>query len=271
MLLLSPLRTQAQPAAETPGCEPSVSIPVGYSLVFADAFEDVGLDQTKWQYRYPDRPYMAGYNSREMITQPGDGYLHLSTSYRDGRYYTGMLQSIDHFQYGYFEACIRFQSLQGHHGAFWLQSPLYGQYPDDPGRSGAEIDVIEFFGSGRERHDAEQNVYWNAYGSGDLEERSHEIRYAQQFGAELSDSFHAFGLLWTPDEYVFFIDGVETWRTSEGLSQTEEYVVLSLVTAAWENARLSADLLPDEMLVDYVRVYTISCPMLESSTLSKGY
>ena len=256
ILLLSPILSQAQAETEAQGCKPSMSIPAGYSPIFADEFDDVGLDLTQWEYRYPNRPYLAGFNSETTIIQPGDGYLHLVTSYQNGTFYTGMIQSLDRFQYGYFEACIRFQSLQGHHGAFWLQSPLYGQYLNDAGRSGAEIDVIEFFGSGRQEHDAEQNVYWNPYKPEQLEERSYEISYHQQFGAELSDTFHTFGVLWTSNEYVFFIDGVETWRTSEGLSHIPENVVLSLVTSSWENARLDISRLPDdEMLMDYVRVY----------------
>lgn len=258
ILLLFPIRGQGQTATEEPSCAPSTSIPVGYSLVFADEFEGAQLDQTAWEHRYPNRPYLAGYNSEATISQPGDGYLHLVTSYENGTFYTGMLQSLEHFQYGYFEACIQFQSLQGHHGAFWLQSPLYGHYLDDPGRSGAEIDVIEFFGSGRGQHDAEQNVYWNPYKSEQLQERSHEVSYYQQFGAELSDTFHMFSLLWTANEYVFFIDGIETWRTSEGLSHIPQNVVLSLVTSSWENARLDVSKLrDDEMLVDYVRVYAL--------------
>lgn len=254
LVMVAQIQAQAISTPEVPGCAQSIAAPAGYLLVFADDFDGAELDLTRWQHRYSGA-YQVGYNRPEAVVQPGDGYLHLVTSYEDPTVYTGMLRTIEHFRYGYFEACIQFQSLEGHHGAFWLQSPLYGRYLDDTGRSGAEIDIIEFFGSGRKQHDAEQNVYWNAYDSGRLEARSHELRYRQDFGAELSDDFHAFGLLWTHDEYVFFIDGVETWRTSEGISQTQEYIVLSLITSTWENARLVVDQLPDTMLVDYVRVY----------------
>lgn len=254
LLLVTQSQAQAGSSSDASVCEQSITVPAGYSLVYTDEFDGAELDLTRWQHRYLGR-YQAGYNRPEAIVQPGDGYLHLVTRYEDKKVYTGMIRTIEQFQYGYFEACIRFQSLQGHHGAFWLQSPFYGRYLDDPARSGAEIDIIEFFGSGRQQHDSEQNLNWNAYDSGRLEARSHELRYRQDFGAELSDDFHTFGLLWTHEEYVFFIDGVETWRTSEGISQTEEYIVLSLITSTWENSRLVVDQLPDTMLVDYVRVY----------------
>lgn len=240
---------------QSDGSTQSANIPDGYNLVFGDDFETAGLDDTKWEYRYVNRPYLAGFLSEDAIAQPGDGYLHLVTTYADNTFLTGMIQSIEQFQYGYFEARIRFQSLQGHHGAFWLQSLLYGQFLDDPGKSGAEIDIIEFFGSGRNDEDAQHNVYWNAYDSPHIEKRNYDLYIRRDSGDELSEDFHIFALLWTQNEYLFFIDGVETWRLNEGVSHTSQYVVLSLITAAWENERLDASKLPDEMLVDYVRVY----------------
>lgn len=231
-------------------------IPDGYSLVFEDTFDQEGLDSAQWRFRFEDgSPYAVGVLVDSAVYQPGDGYLHFVTNYHDSQFLTGMIRSVEEFQYGYFEARIQFQTLQGHHGAFWLQSPLYGKHLDDPARSGAEIDIIEFFGNGRTDTDAEQNIYWNDYDSPDLQARSHEVLYREQYGVELSEEFHTFALLWTPDEYVFFIDGVETWRTSEGVSRVPQYIILNLTTSGWENGRMDVDQLPDEMLIDYVRVF----------------
>ncbi len=37
--------------------------------------------------------------------------------------------------------------------------------------------------------------------------------------------WHTFGLWWKPDEYVFFVDGEETWRTNAGgVSQVPEFM-----------------------------------------------
>lgn len=229
-----------------------------YQLVFFDEFETQGLDTTRWRDRYPEgHEYGAGIASPTSVSQPCDGLLHLLTRYENGQFLTGMIRSIPQFQYGYFEARIRFQTLQGHHGAFWLQSESYGQIVGDPGSSGAEIDIIEFFGNGRIATDVKQNVYFDPYVSGQEQPGAeHDLFYRDNHaGIELSEGFHIFSLLWTPDEYVFFIDGVETWRTSVGMSHVQEYIVLSLTTSAWENDRLDTALLPDEMLVDYVRVY----------------
>ena len=228
-------------------------VPEGYTLVFADEFDAVGLDRAAWDYRYLGE-YQAGWNSEEAVVQIGDGLLQLVTTRQGERTLTGMIRSSAEWQYGYFEARIQFQALQGHHGAFWLQSPRYNDYLNDPAQSGAEIDIAEYFGGGRER-EFQHNVYWNPYDSPELQRIGWTISYRRLSGQEMSADFHVFGLLWTPSEYVFTVDGVETGRTTAGVSQTPEYIVLSLITSAWEAERLPADQLPDAMLIDYVRVY----------------
>ena len=56
-------------------------------------------------------------------------------------------------------------------------------------------------------------------------------------------------------EYVFPIDGRETLRTSAGVSQAEEYLILSLLVSNFESLRVSPDALPQTMSVDWVRVW----------------
>ena len=69
-------------------------------------------------------------------------------------------------------------------------------------------------------------------------------------------TYHVFSVEWTPTEYVFRIDGKETLRTSAGVSQTEEYLILSLLVSNFESLRVtSPDQLPQTMSVDWVRVW----------------
>lgn len=233
-------------------------VPDHYTLSFFDEFDMEGLNAEKWRNRYSEgRTYGAGIASHQSVSQIGDGYLRLITRHESDQFLTGMVRSVPQFKYGYFEARILFQKLQGHHGAFWLQSETYGQVTGNPAQSGAEIDIIEFFGAERQLTDAKQNVYYDPYISGQKQPGAEfDVFYRSNHDEiELNDAFHIFGLLWTEAEYVFYIDGVETWRTNTGLSQVEEYIVLSLTTSEWENARLDVNKLPDEMVIDYVRVY----------------
>jgi beta-glucanase (GH16 family) len=69
------------------------------------------------------------------------------------------------------------------------------------------------------------------------------------------EGWHTFGLLWSPDEYVFFVDGTETWRTNAGgVCQVPQYMLLSDEIGKWAGD-ISTAKLPDRFLVDYVRVY----------------
>jgi beta-glucanase (GH16 family) len=62
------------------------------------------------------------------------------------------------------------------------------------------------------------------------------------------------GLEWTEREYVFTIDGRETWRTDKGVSGTPEYIILSTEVGSWAGDIRKAQL-PDRVMFDYVRVY----------------
>ncbi len=59
---------------------------------------------------------------------------------------------------------------------------------------------------------------------------------------------------WTPEHYVFYVDGKETWRTDNGVSHRPEYMILSLEVGEWAGDIANAKL-PDRLYVDYVRVY----------------
>ena len=73
--------------------------------------------------------------------------------------------------------------------------------------------------------------------------------------------FHTFGLLWTKDEYVYYIDGKETWRTNaekaEGTCEVPLYLIISAETGSWADKPVKSDF-PDSIYVDYVRVYSAS-------------
>ena len=66
---------------------------------------------------------------------------------------------------------------------------------------------------------------------------------------------------WTPDEYVFYINGCETARTNRGgVSQNPEFLLLSIEIAgengvAGGKGDISKNIGGMDFLVDYVRVY----------------
>ncbi|WP_020472927.1 glycoside hydrolase family 16 protein [Zavarzinella formosa] len=245
--------------------KPSEFVPKGYRLVWNDEFDGPNLDLKKWQYRQLGKRDGA-IIAKESVTLDGKGFLRLSTFKKDDVIHSGMIGTEGKFlqKYGYFESRIKFQSMQGHHGSFWLQSPTYGKFIDDPGKSGAEIDIIEYFGAGRKDRGGAVNVYWNPYKPKALRAGPKELDLepilgkpdpAKKPAPELSDDFHVYALNWTDKGYVFLIDGKELYRTTEGLSHQAQNIVLSLLCSDWERKRLDDSKLPEAMIVDYVRVY----------------
>ncbi|HEX3655760.1 MAG TPA: glycoside hydrolase family 16 protein [Pirellulales bacterium] len=238
-------------------------VPREYELTWSDEFDGAKLDSTKWAIRYPGKRDGAT-TSEAAVSLDGKGNLLLTTSVRDGELTTGQIGTQKKFEqkFGYFEARLKFQRLQGHHGAFWLQSGDFGKTVDDPAKCGAEIDIFEFFGAARDDGGVACTVFWN--NKPDQKKSTKQIDVLGPLGSnsaiggsrpEISDAFHLYSLLWTEAGYQFFIDGIEVFRTAEGLSKHDEYVVLSLNSSSWERNRLDPSQLPDVMAVDYVRVY----------------
>jgi len=224
------------------------TIPVeGYHLAWADEFDGGDLDSEKWDYRGLG-PRRDGINTKEAVSLDGKGHLVLTTTRRGDAYHTGMIGTQGKFEttYGYFEARVQLQQQIGHWSAFWLQTPTMGEKIGNPAEAGTEIDIYEYlhnFGD-----DVVHNLHWDGYG----DDHKHAGGRASVPG--LSSGWHTFGLLWTQSAYVFYVDGNETWHTTEGISKRPEYIILSLEVGEWAGAIENAAL-PDSLFVDYVRVY----------------
>ena len=62
------------------------------------------------------------------------------------------------------------------------------------------------------------------------------------------EGWHTFGLWWKPDEYIFYVDGKETWRTKAGgVCQVPEYIKLSDEIGNW-GGDIKKATLPDQFL-----------------------
>jgi beta-glucanase (GH16 family) len=253
---------------ELPGPH-SAFVPAGGRLAWHDEFDGTELDRTKWGfpgYKVRDAAQM---NTPGTVVLDGSGVLRLvARADGTGTVHAAIIDTRGRMEraYGYYEARIKFQRQQGIHGCFWVQTPTFRGASNEPARSGTEMDIIEWFGSGRRSGWAGMNVY---YWGGTHNVRSPSIPdFAKMGGPEegdpkspvgdLSDGFRTYGLLWTPEKCVFTCDGVEIMRDTQAVSKVPQYIVLSLLCSHWERPRLKLDQLPDEMAVDYVRVYDVA-------------
>ncbi len=218
-----------------------------WKLIWHDEFDGTELDASKWEV--PDNRRRGGWWSPKAVSLDGKGNLVIRTFKEGGTYYDACVRTRGKFEhaFGYYVARIRLQEEPGHWSAFWLYNSSVGKVGDE-GRNGTEIDIMEKpWLDDRVQH----ALHWDGYGK----DHKSEGKVVEVPG--VMEGYHTFSLLWTEDEYVFYIDGKETWRTDAGgVCQVPLYIKLSDEIGDWAGDIADAKL-PDRFLVDYVRVYDL--------------
>jgi alpha-L-fucosidase len=223
-------------------------LPAGstWKLVWSDEFDGRAVDEAKWE-RLGDWKRRDGYWIKDDSYLDGQGNLILRTKKDGARYTCGAVRTKGKFEhtYGYWVCRCKFPKQPGHWPAFWLMADGVGKVGDG-GRDGTEIDIME-----KPWLDdrTTQNLHWDGY------RKDHKSTGTKFTVPGLSEGFHTFGLHWTPEEYVFYVDGKETWRTREGgVSQVPQFAKLTEEIGTW-GGDIAKATLPDYFVVDYVRVY----------------
>lgn len=229
-----------------------------WRLVFRDEFDGDTLDETKWSYRQLG-PRESSMISKECISLDGHGLLHVWVKEKDGVLQNGMIGTQGKFEatYGIIAGRIKFPRQQGQHGSLWMQPAKREKDAVDAAGGGAEVDIVEWFGAYRKDSATASNVYWGGPEDRKKNRIGHKVDLKDILKPDelTSDDFHVFSVEWSPQGYVFRIDGHETMRVNEGVSHQPQYLILSLFTADWEAARLDRSKLPNSMDVDWVRVW----------------
>ena len=227
---------------------PSASEGQTWKLVWNDEFDGTTLDTSKWDV--PENRRRDGYWSGKAISLDGNGRLVMSVLKEGDKYLDGCVRTLGKFEhsFGYYVTRVQLQKQPGHWSAFWIMGRGVGKVGDE-GRDGTEIDIFEKpWLDDRVQH----ALHWDGYG------KAHKSEGHVAKVAGVMEGWHAFGLWWKPDEYVFYVDGQETWRTKAGgVSQVPEYMKLSDEIGDWAGDIRHAEL-PDAFLVDYVRVYDLT-------------
>ena len=242
-----------------------------YELTFSDEFNGDKLNKELWRAHNSEGRRRGGYWTLEQVSVK-NGNLIINTQYKeDGKFgsgwYTGAISTQGKFEqtYGYYECrCILPQGY-GIWSAFWLTNPNVTKLTTGKAVKGAEIDVFEspfwHLGEGR-RNKVTSNIHFNGY---DLQTRYKNVAITR-LANNPYENFNTYGMLWTPDEYIFYINGYEVARSHYGgVSQEQEYMILSCEiegdqakpTYGWSGKveRNDRDTFNAEFVVDYVRAY----------------
>ena len=238
----------------------------GYKMILNEEFDGDTLDTDVWYFRSLGSGNAGcGFNA-ESQARLENGKLILTGEYLDeqrGTYgagwYSAAVALKEWYCKGYFEIRCICNKDDGFWSAFWLQSAH--SYDDESrgGVGGAEIDILEATDYDSilpfSHNSITQTVYCN--GSDDDEEKIDKCQFSV-VGKDIYNQFNTYGVLWTDDEYIFFVNGVESARTSFGLGVSEvlENLIVSLEIPN-ELPKKIADnpAYRTEMIVDYVRVY----------------
>lgn len=222
-----------------------------YKLTFSDEFEGNALDETKWSLcPQQERQGAGGWWDDSMTALDGNGNLVLSVSKReeDECVISGAVRTKGKFEqaYGYYEIRCTLPPVEGAWCAFWLMGETVGKVGNG-GRDGTEIDIME--SPYYPQSAINQTLNWDGYGV------HHKYEGKKVYGENLYEGFHTYGLEWTEEEYIYYIDGKETWRTEGGgICENPLYMKVSVEIGPWVCA-LNEEALPSEMVVDYVRAY----------------
>jgi beta-glucanase (GH16 family) len=151
------------------------------------------------------------------------------------------------FTYGYVEARMKLPEQVGHWPGVWLFGGKVGNVGEE-GRDGTEVDIVEC--PWRDKDKASNALHWDGYGL------DHQSASRITTIPGLNEGWHTFAVDWSPAGYIFYIDGQETWRTNAGgVCANPLYLILSDEMGGWSGDPKKATDLPDQTLIDYVRVW----------------
>ena len=266
-----------------------------WELVWSDEFDGNALDESKWGFRldfwgkrsltFSKHAYVRGDSCLHLPLVLEDGIYksaHLQTGSltydipkdSEGFWNFGKLQKPKFMhKFGYYEIRCKLPKNNGWHAAFWLQAPGIGSHPN-PKYCGVEVDIMESYRLPTEGTII-SGIGYGGYG--------HDSVWPGHKPAVLEnpDEFHTFAVDWSKDVYIFYMDGVETHRQMAPecpVSEVDQYILVSTechgYNRAFANEIETADAsgnancwcgeavkelvgakLPDEFVVDYVRVF----------------
>lgn len=241
-----------------------------FDLTFEDNFEGE-LDRSVWSghYQYGNTTVSRkGSYWNQYLAQTKDGNLVIPVVYlEEGMggegadwYSAGVDTDADaengfSQKFGYFECRCILPKGSDIWSAFWLMNS--GVFDEDgSGRDGTEIDIFESDCYGDFMENAvTSNLHFDGYGD------AHQKHGATKFLLKNNpyEEFNTYGLEWNENEYIFYINGVETFRTDfGGVSQNEEYLILSVEMKGEDGVPLERENIPAEgaeFIIDYVKVY----------------
>lgn len=246
-------------------------------LTFSDEFnaaKNSPMDSTKWTAEiggegWGNQELQYYTNSTENAFHNGEGSLVIKVLKQDlsekafkcwygkCKYTSARLITKEKFtqKYGRFEARIKIPKGQGMWSAFWM----LGDNIEEVGWSKCgEIDIMENIG--REP----KTIHGTIHGPGYEGTKGIGSPYKLKADSIFADDFHVYAVEWKKDKLEWFVDGkIYQTLTPKNLPDSKKWVydhsfflLLNLAIGGnWGGEPDKTTIFPNEMLIDYVRVY----------------
>ncbi len=246
------------------------------NLVWSDEFDGDTLNQENWNYNLGTGASVGlvgwGNNELEYYTdrtknvEVKDGELiitALKESYKGSNYTSGKITTkgkVD-ILYGRVEARIKLPVGRGIWPAFWMM-PTYEEY--GTWAASGEIDIVEMVG--HEPHLIHGTIHWG----GNWPDNKHSgKRFQYKDKKSIASEYHLYAVEWTEEGISWFIDD-EMYShipADEWLTYTDEedvnapfdkrfYIMLNMAVGGnWPGKPNETTIFPNQMFIDYVRVY----------------
>jgi uncharacterized protein (TIGR03437 family) len=257
-----------------PATTPSTT---AWQLFWSDEFNGTANtppDPTKWNYDIGGGGWGNGEqetytNSLSNAFQDGQGHLVIrairdaSGNFTSARLRSGMTAPSDtanvSWQYGRVEARIKLPFGPGVWPAFWM---LGSDINTVPWPGCGEVDILENFGA---NIDNASTVHGTIHGP-NYQSTGITAAYQLPFAQTFTDDFHLFAVEWSQDSIQFFVDGASYSTVSpsslpsngQWVFNDPFFILLNLAIGGpttFLGTPTPDTPFPQEMLVDYVRVY----------------
>ena len=179
--------------------------------------------------------------------------------------------------YGRIEARIKIPRGQGMWPAFWM---LGADINSVSWPACGEIDILENIGNNNNLKIAYGTIHGPASGGGDYNGGAGvQGKYTLPAGAALADDFHIYAVEWTTNQMKWFVDTNQYFAATPASLPAgatwpftaPQFVLLNVAVGGnFPGDPDGTTVFPQQMLVDYVRVYQQTAPLQISTTQSNG-
>ena len=265
----------------------TASFSQNWQLIWEDDFNGNSLDQNKWvhdigtgsqygmwgwgngelQYYQPQNTILNNGIAKIEVKEEPNGIV---DSWGASSYFSSSkitTKGIFNFRYGKVEARIKTIDGQGFWPAFWML-PTGGSWPCD-----GEIDIMEQWGNNYLTNSTTGAAH---IGTCPYSQSTH---FYESFSSYISsgsyaDDFHTYSVIWKEDTITWYVDETELFSLNPSsywsipsqsawpFNANEWYLMINLaITQAGPN---SNTVFPNQMEIDYVRVYQENTTSIES-------